>query len=224
MLMEKLLGFLHGHALAHRDEMLLGHQLADRLTGIFREAHVTIGENADQFAGLAVAFDHGNPGNMMALHQRERIGEAGARPDGQRVYHHPRFEFLHAADLVGLLFGREIAVNDTHTTGLGHCDGQGSLGNGVHGGGNQRDAELDGAGKTGSRIDLARQHGRSGGNQQNVVERQRFAYRQRGALFRGQGLSFSKNLSKGDPTGLCSAAQRFAAPPPAVGRPAPRCA
>ena len=58
----------------------------------------------------------------------------------------PRFELLDLADLVGLLLGVEVLVDDADAAGLGHGDGHGRLGHGVHRRGDQRDAQLDARG------------------------------------------------------------------------------
>ena len=68
-------------ALAHRDQLVLGHQLGDPLARIGGKAHVAVGQDADQLAGAAVAaaFDHRNAGDAVRLHQLERLGQLGAR-------------------------------------------------------------------------------------------------------------------------------------------------
>jgi len=77
--------------------------------------------------------------------------------------------------VVGLLFRRQIAMDDAHTTGLRHCDRERRLGDCVHCRRNQRNAEFDSFGQARSRIDLAGQHRRGGWHQQNIVESERFA-------------------------------------------------
>ncbi len=58
---------------------------------------------------------------------------------------------------------------------LGHGDGETGFGHRVHGGGNQRDAEFDGLGEAGARIDLAGKDFGGGRHQQHIVESERFA-------------------------------------------------
>ena len=43
------------HALAHRDQTILGHQLGDGLIGLCGEAHIAVGEDADELARLPLA-------------------------------------------------------------------------------------------------------------------------------------------------------------------------
>ena len=77
VLMQQPLGLVRLHAFAHGDEIVLGHQLAHRLARIVGEAHVAVGQDADQLAGaLAVgALHHRNAGDAIALHQGQRVGQ-----------------------------------------------------------------------------------------------------------------------------------------------------
>ncbi len=159
VLMQQPLGFFGLHAFAHGDELFLRHQFVDGLARIVGEAHIAVGENADEFArALAIGpFDHGNTGNRIALHQGERIGERCIRSNRDRVHHHAAFELLHAADLFGLLLDSEVLVDHADAARLGHGDGQTGFGDRVHGGGNEGDAEFDRLGEAGPRIHLTRQ-------------------------------------------------------------------
>ena len=53
--------------LAHRDQALARHQLRYRLLGVGGEAHVAVGDDADELRGPAL--DHGNAGDPMLRHQ-----------------------------------------------------------------------------------------------------------------------------------------------------------
>ncbi len=198
VLVQKPLRLVHRHVLAHGDQVFLGHQFVHALAVVGRETDVAVGEDPDQLARLAAALDHRNAGNVVALHQGERIGERRLGSDRQRIDHHAGFELLHAADLIGLLLRRQIAVDDAHPPCLGHRDRKTGLRDRVHRRRNQRDAELDLARQPRPRIDLARQHGRRGGDQKNVVKRQRFANRQGSALFNRQGVSLRGPTRKGE--------------------------
>ena len=182
VLMQKPLGFLHLHAFAHGDELVLRHQLGDRLALVGGETHIAVSEDADELArAIFRTFHHRNTGDAIALHQFERIGERGVRPDGDRVHHHAAFEFLHAADMFGLFLDGEIAVDHAHAASLGHGDGEARFRDGIHGGGDERDAELDRFGEARAGIDLRGQNFGSAGHQQNIVEGQSFT--DGGALF-----------------------------------------
>ena len=136
------------------------------------KAHVAVGEDADQLAGLALAAagDHGNAGDAVILHQRQRIRQRRVGADGQRIDHHAGFVLLHLPHLGGLALRIEIAVDHADAAGLRHGDRHARLGDGVHGGGDDRDVERDGAGDAGADIDFGRQHIRKAGLQQHVVE------------------------------------------------------
>ena len=114
VLVQEALGLVLADALAHGDEPLLGHQLGHLLARVGGEAHVAVGEDADELAGAAVAaaLHHRDAGDAVVLHQCQRIGERGVGIDGHRVDHHAGFELLDLADLRGLLLGLEIAVDD----------------------------------------------------------------------------------------------------------------
>ena len=95
--------------------------------------------------------------------------------DGDGIDHHAAFEALHAADLLGLFFDAEVLVDDAHAAGLGHGDGEARFGDRVHGGGDQRNAELDRLGEAGAGIDLGGKDFGGAGHQQHIVEGQGFA-------------------------------------------------
>ena len=69
----------------------------------------------------------------------------------------------------------EVLVDHAHAAGLGHGDGEARFGDGVHGGGNQRNAQLDRLGEPRSGIDLSGKDFGGAGHQQHIVEGQGFA-------------------------------------------------
>ena len=101
VLVQQALGLGALDAVLHRDQPVLGHQLAHRLALIAGEAHVAVGQDADQLA--AAALDHRKAGDLVLLHQAEGVGQGLVGMDGERVHHHAGFEFLDLADFVGLL-------------------------------------------------------------------------------------------------------------------------
>ena len=72
----------------------------------------------------------------------------------QRVDHHAGLELLDLLDLARLLLDAEILVQDADPAMLRHGDRHRRLGHRVHGGRDQRDAELDLAGQPRAHIDL----------------------------------------------------------------------
>ena len=120
------------------------HQLADPLARVAGEAHVAVGEDADE---LAVAvLDHRDAGDAVVGHQRQRVGQRLVGVDGDRVDHHAGLEFLDLAHLGGLLVDRQVAVDDAEAAGLRHGDRERAFGHRVHRRRDQRDAQLDLAG------------------------------------------------------------------------------
>ena len=83
VLVQQALGLGLADALAHRDEIVLGHQLGDFLPAVGGETHVAVGENADEPAGapVAAALDHRNAGNAMLLHQPSAHRRASHRDE-----------------------------------------------------------------------------------------------------------------------------------------------
>ena len=181
VLMQQALGLVLTDILAHGDETLMGHQLRHLLRRIGGEAHVAVGQDADELAGLSVAraFHHRDAGDAVLLHQRERVGERGVRCNGQRIDHHAGFELLDLAHLDGLLVRIHVAVDHPDAAGLRHGDRHARLGHGVHGRGHDRDIQGDVAGDARADVDFGRHHVRETRLQQNVVEGQRLT---RGAV------------------------------------------
>ena len=177
VLMQQALRLLLAHPFPHRDQTLLGHQLRHRLPGIGGKAHVTVGENTDQLAasGPSRRLDHRDSGDVVDLHESERIGQRRIRLDGDRIDHHAGLELFHPADLLRLLFGLKIAVDHPDAARLGHGDRHLSLGDGVHRGRDDRDVEGDRPGDSRPDIDLGRHHVREPRLQQHVVESERLA-------------------------------------------------
>ncbi len=177
MLVQHPLGLVLAHAFAHRDEVLVRHQLRDFLTRIGRKAHVAVGQDADELAGLAgaAAGHHGNAGEAVLLHQGQCIGQHGIGADGERVHHHAGLVLLHLPHLGGLSLRIEIAMDHADAAGLRHGDRHARLGDGIHGGGDDRDVERDRARDVGADVDFRGEHVRMAGFQEDVVERERFA-------------------------------------------------
>ena len=64
-----------------RHEVLAGHEVCDLHVEIGGEAHVAVGDDADQ---LAPAVDHRNAGDLVAVLEREDIAQRGVGSDGDR--------------------------------------------------------------------------------------------------------------------------------------------
>ena len=142
------------------------------LPGVIGKAHIAIGKNADQLAGPAIAgaFDDRNPGNVMLLHQCQRIGEGGFRMDRDRVHDHAGFEFLHLPHLRGLRFRIEVAMEDADAAGLRHGDCHMRFRHRIHCRGDNRNIELNVGCDARSDIDVRRHDVGKPRLQQHVIE------------------------------------------------------
>ena len=152
------------------DEVVLGHHVVDGEVGAGDEAQVAVGEDADE---LAVLGD-GDAGDLVAAHDVEGVGDGLLGGDGDGVDDHAALGALDLVDLAGLLLDGEVAVDDAHAALLGHGDGEARLGDGVHGGGEQRGVQGDVAGELGLGADLGGDDIAVGGNEKNVVEGKSF--------------------------------------------------
>ncbi len=93
--------------------------------------------------------------------------------DGDRVLHHAAFVALDFGDLGGLGARRHVLVDDPDSSLLCQRNGQAGFGDGVHGGGQQRDVDLNRAGKPALEADVAGHDSGMGRQDGNVVESER---------------------------------------------------
>ena len=112
------------------DQVVPRHQLIDPRTRVVGEAHVAVGDDADQPA--RAALDHRDAADAVLFLDGADIGQGLVGVDGDGVHHHAGFELLHPADLGGLFLRRHVLVDDADAAGLGHGDGHRALGHGVH--------------------------------------------------------------------------------------------
>ena len=82
-----------------RDQILLGHHVADGHIGARFKAQIAVGENADELAALG----HGHAGDLVAPHHFEGVGNLLIGPDGDRIDDHAALRALHLVDFAGLL-------------------------------------------------------------------------------------------------------------------------
>ena len=176
-LVQQTLGLVRVDALADRNEIVVRHQFRHLLRRIGSEADVAVGQDADEAAGdlapAAAVLDHRDAGDPIGAHQRPGIGQGSVRADGHRIDDHAGLELLDLANLLGLLYGSEIPMDDAHAASLGHGDGQAGLGDGVHGRRQDRDVELDVAGDARPDIGFTRHDFGVARLKQDVVEGER---------------------------------------------------
>ena len=91
-------------AFLHRDQAVaLGHDVADRIVSFGLEAHVAVGDDADQLA----AVDHRHAGDVARAGQRQHLADGGVGADGDRVRRMtPASNFLTWATFGGLRSAR----------------------------------------------------------------------------------------------------------------------
>ena len=172
VLVQQFHGLIAFDVFGNGDEAFLGHQLTDRLVGIGGKAHIAVGEDTHQLAGIAL--DHREAGNAVLLAQALGVGKRLVREDGDRIDHHAGFELLHLAHFLRLDVDAEIFVNDADAAGLGHGDGEAAFGDRIHGGRNQRNVEGDGFCEAGRGVGLRRENRGGRRHKEDVVKRQCF--------------------------------------------------
>ena len=151
------------------DEVPARHQRRDRLRSVALEPQVAVGQDADE---PTVVVGDRHAGDVVALHQLERVGDERRGRERHRVADHPRLGALDLVDLRGLVGDREVAVDDAETTLACQRDRHPRLGDGVHRRRDDRHLERDRACEARRGRDVVGQHGRRGRHEQDVVERQ----------------------------------------------------
>ena len=146
-----------GHDVAHQRVAPLG----DR-----GEAQVAVGDDAEQ---VVAVVDDRQPRDAVAAADLVEVLEGGVGADGDRVGDHAGLGALDEVDLVGLVLDRQVAVQDADAAVPGHRDRHPGLGDGVHGGRDERHLDRDLAGEPGRGVDLARDDVGLAGLQQHVV-------------------------------------------------------
>ena len=151
-----------------QDGQVVGrHHRPHRGAHVVGEPHVAVGHDPQH---APVRIDDRKAGDVIAVLQRLGVGQGLVRRQGDRVVDDPAFEPLDAADLVGLLFGGQVAMDHAHAACLRHGDRHAAFGDRVHGGRQQRDVHPDRPGDVGGHVSGRGQHRGCRRNQKNVVE------------------------------------------------------
>ena len=130
------------------------------------EPDIPVGDDAEQDA---VRAGHRDAGDPVPAAEPLDVGHGGIRPAGHRVGDHPGLGPLDHVHLLGLLLHRHVPVQDADAALPGHGDGHPRLGHGVHGRGDQRDAQRDPPAQPGRRVRLGGQDVGMSREQQHVV-------------------------------------------------------
>ncbi len=104
-----------------------------------------------------------------------------------RLYRRHHRGGLHPAHLPDLIRHAEVLVDEAQAPGPGHGDGQGGLGDRVHGGAHQGDAQVEVPGQPRPRPHLGRQHLREGRLQRHVINGEGVTDGLHGRLLAGEG-------------------------------------
>ena len=108
VLVQHPLGFFQGRSHGDGDQVLLGHHLFHRQVEAVLEAQVAVGQDAHQ---LAILGD-GHAGNLVLLHDFQRIGDPVLGADGDGIDNHAAFRALHLIHFQRLLGNRHAAMHD----------------------------------------------------------------------------------------------------------------
>ena len=122
-----------------------GHHLTDADFQAAFETHVAGSHDAHQVA----VVQHRHAGDVVGLGQVEQVAHGGVGFDGDGVLDHTGLETLDLAHFGSLLLDGHVLVDDADAAFLSHGDRQTGFSDGVHGGGNQWDIQLDATGQTG---------------------------------------------------------------------------
>src|SRR5271170_6504263 len=134
---------------------------------IFFEAKVAVGENS----GEAGAASDGKAGDAVLSHDLEGLRDGDVRRDGDGVDDHAGFGALHAVDFFALAVDGNVAMNDADTALACDGDGQARFGDGVHGGGSERDVDGEFAGELRGGFDFGGDYGGFARKEEHVVKR-----------------------------------------------------
>ncbi|MPM36134.1 hypothetical protein SDC9_82729 [bioreactor metagenome] len=151
------------------DQRHRGHHLGDLAARVGLEAHVPVGDDADE---LHVTLDDRHAGDAEVGADLVDVLERGVGGDGDRLVDHAGLGALDLVDHRRLVRHGQIAVQNADAALPGHRDGHPGLGDGVHRGTDQRNLELDVPGQPRRGVHLGGDHVGLIGLEQHVVERE----------------------------------------------------
>jgi len=162
MLFRILQGGPHGHG----HEMIPGHDVADFGHRVLDEAHVAVGDDADERAPL----DHGQPGNTVFGHDHEGLFHGHLGRHGDRSDDHAGFGLLDLLHLDALPTDGHVLVDDAHSAASGQGYGHARLGDRVHGRADERNVKANFRGQPRGHIGLIGQDFGITRDEQDVVK------------------------------------------------------
>ena len=139
MLVQHPLGFFQGRSHGDGDEVVLGHHVFHQQVDALLEAQVAIGQDSHQFARLG----DGHAGNLVLLHDFQRVGDAVLGTDSDGIDDHAAFRALHLIHFQRLLGDGHAAVDNPDAALLRQGNRQARFRDRVHGGADDRDVQGD---------------------------------------------------------------------------------
>ena len=127
-----------------------------------------------RWRNVLLAVDDGKTRNAVFTGEADDVAHEHVGTDRDRFGDDARFVALHLGDFGGLKVGREVLVDEADAAFLRKRDGEVRFRHRVHGGGNHRDVEREATGDLRGEDGVAREDGRVGGDEQNVVEGEGF--------------------------------------------------
>jgi hypothetical protein len=171
VLVQEAQHLLLARALAHRDEAVARrHDGGHRRVEVRLEAQVAVRDDADRLP----AVHDGHAGDALGASERDDVADRRIRRHRDRVADDAALELLDALDFARLGLGRHALVDDADAAFLRERDREAGLRDGIHRRRDEGHVQADAAGQLGREIDVARQHLRVGGQQQDVVEGEGF--------------------------------------------------
>ena len=168
---QMMLGFFERSTDGHSDEVVAGHHFADEgLLSFGDEAHVAVGKDTHE----GVVLHHGEAGNAELAHEFKGVLHGIVGGDGHGVEDHAAFGLLHLFHFEALAGHIHILMDDADAALTSHGNGHFGFRNGIHGGRNEGDAQLDAGGQPCRNIDHVRGDFRVFGHQKDIVESKRF--------------------------------------------------
>ena len=160
--------FFHGGMFRSSDQTFRSHDVADRTGQIRLETHITVRNDADQFAILCDR----HTGNMVFVHQFVRIRQGVVRSEVDRIHDDAVFRTLDQLHFSGLLINAHILVNDTDAALARHGDRHFCFSDGIHAGAHDRNIQCDILCKVSAYIYVARKDIRMCRDQQHIIKSQ----------------------------------------------------
>ena len=167
---QQLLGLRERRADRSGDEIARRHQRRHRLRVVLLEAQVAVREDADE---LVVVGDR-HAGDVVALHQRDRIRHERVGRQRHGLDDHPGLGALHLVDLGDLRCDRHVALDDPDPTFARERDRHARLGDGVHRRRDDGNLEHDRPRQPRCGRDVVRENGGLRGHEEDVVEGEPF--------------------------------------------------